>query len=216
MTSPALPIPAAEAPRVEAILDTSLPPEQGCTSIAAALREARLLVGRDPDTGLEPPGNQHRGTWSGALIHLVFLEQIGSCFSPIGAQLPKEPGIAEAARWFGGCAGESPRILEKLRHRFAHDFTLERAERGQPRFVLDDEPGAPLFKKTRGRPWVGLVALADLATTVAVAVGESARRGDLAVHHTGGLNRVEERFRMIVGPPHRVVQPRVLRTRHDA
>src|SRR5690242_9359296 len=66
---------------VIALLDTSGEiTGTGVSCIAAALREARVHVGRDPATGklLQP---EHGLTWSGALVYLIFCEQIGSCFS---------------------------------------------------------------------------------------------------------------------------------------
>lgn len=194
-------VPSDQAHRVLRLLDTSLSPEAGCSCFGAALREARVLVGRDPATGTEPPDNDNAATWAGALLYLIYLEQVGSCFSPAAASVPSDPGIAEAALWFGGYDGEVPKVLKQLRHRFAHDYTLEPAELGKPRFVLSPDEGEPLFRRSRGRPWIGLRALADLAETTQRQVREMAVTGQLAVHHIGGLDRVEDRFAMRIGPP---------------
>ena len=73
------------AGRVTALLDTTNPQPARVSCMAAALREARNLTGRDATSRvLTTPG--HEGTWAGALVYLVFAEQIGACFHPLGAQ----------------------------------------------------------------------------------------------------------------------------------
>ena len=65
------------------------------STIAAAIREARVLTGRDPATGIEPPSNVHRSTWAGALVWFIVLERVRACAR--AGRRPADRG--------GGCAG---------------------------------------------------------------------------------------------------------------
>jgi hypothetical protein len=59
------------------LLDTHSVEESYVSCTTAALRESRQLVGRNRETGRsERPAEV--GTWSGALVYLIFAEQIGS------------------------------------------------------------------------------------------------------------------------------------------
>jgi hypothetical protein len=76
------------------LLDTSRIDEQRVSCMAAALREARQLVGRNQATGRHEK-DMEDVSWSGALVYLIFAEQIGSCFHPIrpGVEPPEKGGL---------------------------------------------------------------------------------------------------------------------------
>ena len=92
-----------------------VPERHSC--VAAALREARGLVGRRPEDG-QLVDSAHGLTWAGALVYLIYCEQIGSCFRPADSQHPrKKKALADALIWFGGFSDEKSRALEELRNR---------------------------------------------------------------------------------------------------
>lgn len=124
------------------------------SSFRAALREARTLTDRDPETGERKKRRRNPPTeWSGALMYLVLLEQIGKVLRPdgrralpkrrAGKKLPKEQYIARTLRYFGEqwVAPKERGVLVALRNGFAHDFGLTNTT--WPRVV--DNPQEPSY-----------------------------------------------------------------------
>lgn len=173
-----------------------VPTRQSC--VAAALREARGLVGRRPEDGrLVDP--KHGLTWAGALVYLIYCEQIGSCFRPAGSERPrKKKALADALIWFGGSSDEESRALEELRNRLAHDYTLRSTHPDGYRFVLTGSASEPVCTEIGTRTWaVGLPALALRVETVFnSSLLLLADEGRLLCHHPGGTVGVESRFFM--------------------
>jgi hypothetical protein len=148
----------------------------------AAVREARSLSARDPDTGM-PDGGSTSTLWAAAIVYLILLEQVGKSLRPLGgrratwkpagARKPRrEPDLEKAIRQFApSAATKSERqVLYALRCAFAHDFGLFNV-RGVPPyrrvFRLDDAPGGPLVSWPRV-PWTGKVMDARLETSTTV------------------------------------------------
>lgn len=127
----------------------------------AAVLEARLATGRDPRSG-KLGAHDTATLWSGTVIYLVLLEQIGKSLRPAGGREFKRPehALEKALRQFGPRTVTLPqrRVLYALRCAFAHEFGLfNRGNRaGQYRrvFRLDDSRTGPLIRWP-GRPWNG-------------------------------------------------------------
>ena len=159
------------------LLDTGVVWQVGdrVSTISAAIREARALTGRNPATGVEPPGNEHRATWAGALVWFIVLEQLGTCFRPSCAD-DRSCGdeIVCALVWFADVDWSVAIELAALRDRFAHDYSLEHPRRSR-RYRLTARTDAPLLKRHNQRPEVSLYQLAETAERTPFAPCEALR-----------------------------------------
>jgi hypothetical protein len=196
--------PPVSADVVMELLDTHSVNESRISCIAAALRESRQLVGRNPASGrLERPNEG--GTWSGALVYLIFAEQMGSCFHPItpGKKTPKQGGLRHGLRWFGGFTKSEAHLLAELRNRLAHDFTLRGEDEDEGTvFTLSGRSVEPVIEKlSDGFVHVGLPALAIRIEQLHLAVLLAADESRLGCHHPGGIDGVVRRFAFSVVRP---------------
>lgn len=150
----------------------------------AAVQEARLLTGRDLKSGLV-----HRPTatlWSGSLVYLILLEQVGESLYPLGARgrLKSTPGhkpswretdVEKAIRQFAPHRTTPAQrgVMFALRCALAHDFglfsqgTSRSGYRYRRVFRLDDDPQGKLVTWP-ARPWSGKVLDATRATATTV------------------------------------------------
>ncbi len=63
------------------LVDTKSADPTHMSCVATALRDVREFVGRRPHDGkLAAP--EHGATWAGALVYMIYCEQIGACFRP--------------------------------------------------------------------------------------------------------------------------------------
>lgn len=178
------------------ITQTEVVDPRRMSCIAAALREARALVGRDPATGMvERKGNEL--TWAGALVYLIYCEQIGTCFRPSShAHKRTAEPLRDALVWFGGFDAHDAKALDALRNRLAHDYTLHGHPDG-PRFALHGSASEPVVDRQGRDTGVGLPALAlRIETTFNLELLTLAADGHLLCHHAGGMAGVDARFRM--------------------
>jgi hypothetical protein len=192
---------------VAKLLDPHLVPGQNPVScIAAALRDARTIVGRDEETGKLVSVKQGVA-WAGALVYLVFCEQIGSCFHLVGQRSPRKEPLRRALVQFGGFVDADAIILVKLRNHLSHDFTIvQHSVDNRPgySFALHGSADEPVVRDLGGIYAIGLPALAlrvetEFMTKLLVALDQ----GNLACHHDGGVDGVLRRFTVgIVGPDH--------------
>jgi hypothetical protein len=198
-------IDAAEVAQVSHLLDAHLLSDEALRScIAAALREARVLVGRDAASGhvIEP---SHGMTWAGALMYLVYCEQIGSCFHLVGEPRSKKEPLRTALKQFGKFADRDAVSLTSLRNRLAHDFTLAvPAKNGRAgySFVLHGSADEPVVGVFKDAVFVGLPAFAHrVETTFQLQLLTALEDGRLGCHHAGGLQGVRRRFYMGIVTP---------------
>lgn len=185
--------------RVMALLDTSTPDPERVSCMAAAIRDARQVVGRNSETGrLDRP--EFGATWAGALTYLIFAEQIGSCFHPIGDDFHKRRRghpLGDALQWFAGFDSDEAGVLSRLRDRLAHDYTLlDRS--GKDTFALHGSAHEPVVRRHGVTTLVGLPALAIRIEHLHLQVLLAADEGWLGCHHKGGIDEVDRRFWMAV------------------
>lgn len=152
---------------VAKLLNPRLVPGQNPVScIAAALREARTIVGRDEASGTLV--NVARGVaWAGALTYLIFCEQIGSCFHLVGQRTPRKGHLRRALAQFGGFVDADAIILVRLRNHLSHNFTIvQQPVNGKPgySFALHGSADEPVVRDMGGVYAVGLPALACACT----------------------------------------------------
>lgn len=183
-----------------ALLDTTTVDPTQVSCIATALREARSLVGRDPSTGrVERP--EHGVTWAGALVYLIYCEQIGSCFHPDGHQHRRRRSheVADALIWFGGFEVAQAELLRELRNRLAHNYTLRPPHPGGPTFALHGGVREPVVRRIDQHVLVGLPALAHRIETVFnLSLMLLVDEHQLACHHRDGFGGVNSRFWMSI------------------
>lgn len=140
------------------------------TGFALALREARSMTGRDPQTGQKLNSSQHL-SWLGNLGYMVLLDQLGTCFCRKGhREKSRFNGFKGALREFTDLEDSHIEVLYALRCCLAHDFSLIAIDRdGRPthHFRLVGGHEWPLATLPN-RPWEGCLALrsSDDATTV--------------------------------------------------
>lgn len=193
-----MPDEVVSAEALVALLDTWTVTPERMSCISAALREARSLVGRRPEDGnLADP---RRGmTWAGALVHLIYCEQVGSCFRPSDSSRPRRGcALQDGLSWFGGFEPYEAEALAELRNRLAHDYTLRSPHPDGSGFALHGSSREPVCAELQGRRWaIGLPALAiRIETTFNTALLLLADEGQLLCHHRGGIQEVEARFFM--------------------
>jgi hypothetical protein len=193
------PLDVQDLPKVRWLLDTHLPPEGDPIScIAAALREARQIVGRDPETS-QIKDRGKGDAWSGAMMYLVFCEQIGRCFHLVGARTPRKEHLRRALAQFGGFQDIDAQNLVTLRNHLAHNFTLvELAEGKKPgySFALHGSADEPVVGRTGDVILVGLPALAiQIERTFLPNFIRALDENRLASHHQGGVDGVIRQYR---------------------
>jgi len=172
---------------VEWLLDLGQPAGDPMSCIAASLREWRALT---------TPG--HEITWTGALAFLIFVEQIGTCFSLGGTAPPNPKGALEAClTQFGRVSKSDAKWVRRFRNRLAHDFTLA-DESERIRLTLDDNPDR-LVRQTNGHARVSLVMIRKTADLVHHEVLRQLRAGTLRCHYPSGVEAVMSRFVMRFG-----------------
>jgi hypothetical protein len=159
-------------------------PSEFVSTFNAALRDARVVCGRDVITGT-PLGSTPIALWAGTLVYFALLDQIGNTLWPIqGRDAKRESSIERALRQF---APESTRrqreALYALRNAFAHEFGLINVNKHRPEytfaFAVDDDVEAPLLlwpprrwdgqirsASAKTRTVVGLYAFGDLCESV--------------------------------------------------
>lgn len=93
------------------------------SSFKALLRDARLATNRDLDSGQKALNADH-GSWLGALAYMALLDQIGSCFRPLGTPKRKEPSILLTLGYFSNLQDDECKAIYALRCSFAHDYSL--------------------------------------------------------------------------------------------
>jgi hypothetical protein len=172
-------------------------PPSYVSTFNAALRDARVVSGRDVDSGIFL-GAKPTSLWAGTLVYLVLLEQIGNTLRPaFGRDAQRESAAERALRQFA--PNTTPRqreVVYALRNAFAHEFGLYNDGRkdGRYRFALtlDDVQHSPLVRWPR-RCWdgnvnhvsrdtqtrVSLPALGDACETVAARIRAHAAAGSL-------------------------------------
>ena len=101
--------------------------ERRYSSLILALRDARLITNRNVDTGLvtfKTRAPLSPANWGGAIIYLIILELIGSCFKPVDDTISETNPIYKALRYFSNLSESEARAIESLRHSFAHSYGL--------------------------------------------------------------------------------------------
>jgi hypothetical protein len=95
--------------------------------LTMAIRDARLISNRDMTTGevtLSILAPLFPNKWPAALLYLILLEQIGTCFKNKNIQAVDGNPIYKALKNFTTLGDNECRAIEALRHSFAHSYSL--------------------------------------------------------------------------------------------
>lgn len=151
-----------------------------------ALREARIITGRNTETGVaiqpEPEGS-YLGRWSGAMVYLSILDQIGKCYKPRETITLNMNPIQKALRYFTTLSPEEIEAIYALRNSLFHDFCLYNRNKThqlrQHSFVVDNHPTNPVVilpsaqwdgnmhtRSVANQTYINLRALGDLIEDV--------------------------------------------------
>lgn len=119
------------------------------STFSTALRDARVVSGRDEETGAEL-NKPVVARFAGVVVYFVLLEQIGKSLRPEGARrrLARETELERAVRQSAPnkASKRERQVLYALRCAFAHEYGL--LNKGRPAgsrtyctvFRLDDDP----------------------------------------------------------------------------
>lgn len=134
-------------------------PSQYVSTFNAALRDARVVCGRDVSTGAFT-GVTPNALWAGTLVYFALLDQVGDTLKPAGGRkIARESSVERALRFFSpGTTRRQRQALYGLRNAFAHEFGLINVNRKRPEythaFAVDDSAGGPLVRWP-SRRWDG-------------------------------------------------------------
>ncbi len=115
-------------PMYDWLFDTSNTPKASWSSVAAAIRDARRVTGRNCESGIfadKLPENTDPGMWLGAIGYMAVIDQLGKIFCCNWAHSDLDKFCDVICR-FGPkrVSSGDARILYKLRCALVHDYSL--------------------------------------------------------------------------------------------
>lgn len=119
------------------------------SSLTKAFREARVISGRDEFTG-QPIILNKLGWWSGAMVYMSILDQIGTCYRPKYSRKKPTKGhlksdFEKALFYFTKLSEQEIIEIYSLRNAFFHDFSLINKSRVHKKFnvfwLFDESEG---------------------------------------------------------------------------
>lgn len=140
--------------------------EKRYSSLILAIRDARYISNRDMSSGhvtLKTEAALSPALWPGAIMYLIILELIGTCFSLKNTQRSTDNAIYRALRLFSDLSESQARAIEALRHSFAHNYGLTNINKKSNgnivksrthHFILTFHPEGTLIKERR-EEWDG-------------------------------------------------------------
>lgn len=194
------------------------PLPQRVSCFVAALRDARHVTGRDAVTG-DVVDEDSTGFWLGVVGYMILLDQIGTCFSPLGAPAQNnQPGFLKALSNFTDLGEDDRQTLYALRCCLAHDYALTNIPK-QGKHKQVRTRAFTLFRSSdpilmnRAKPWggrthplpeqitmVNVRAFAELCEEVVAKLIRAAEHGEIEVALTGGVAELEQRYTFRIGP----------------
>jgi len=184
------------------------------SGFVAALRDARKFTKRNQDDGqklIDDSCGDH-GSWLGAIGYLSLLDQIGTCFKPIGtATINNENSISKALKYFTNIPHLDIDAIYALRNAFAHDYSLyninHKIQSYTHHFSVKQNPVDPLVSLPQtqwdgiianrthaNRTVVNLEALGDTVEQICSTLFQLANNNNLAVTLPGGSDELIQRY----------------------
>ena len=138
------------------------------STLVAGLRDCRINSKRDVNSGVYNPDMEHgnEGSWLSAIGYFTILDQMGSCYKPLGEPEPKTNAIKFVIEKFAfDLVNNSERELNALialRNAFTHDFNLlnipfnpDKKNLQQHKFTVTAEPDKNWIVQLPSRQWDG-------------------------------------------------------------
>lgn len=150
------------------------------STLVAGLRDCRVNTKRDVTTGVYNPDIEHgdEGNWLGAIGYFTILDQMGSCYKPLGEPEPKANAntikyvIEKFAFDLINNDDRELNALIALRNAFTHDFNLlniplnpNMVNLQQHKFTVTAEPQNNWIVKLPFRLWDGNIDGKDFYDT---------------------------------------------------
>ncbi len=185
------------------------------SSLGHALRNIRLITGRNQDTGIALP-HGYLGNWIGAIGYLTILDQIGKCYRPLSKSKitpANMPSIQKALVYFTNLIEDERIAIYALRNAFHHDFSLLNRDEQKKRakyihhFIVDATPTSPLIKipttkwdgkienlNQENHTYVNLQAFGDLVEKIYKTLLELESKNELSLELDGGESELQARY----------------------
>ncbi len=185
------------------------------SGFAAALGDARKATGRDKN-GQKIDSSKH-GCWLGAIGYMALLDQMGTCFKPVGVPVEQGNTIRKALRYFSTLPDNEIDAIYALCCAFAHDFSLYNINTREPslthRFQVGvggsmnvvTLPTTPWDGDYRNRAkdnvtTINLEAFGDLVEGICNQLTRLIQSDDLEVVLAGGTDELLQRYSFFSKP----------------
>lgn len=190
-----------------------------------ALRDARMLSNRNVHTGVvnfEIPTFLGPHSWPSALLYLIILEQIGSCFKPVYMPTIQGYPIYLSLKYFSSLQEKECRALEALRHSFAHSFGLtnvfidKKTQKADPNkthiFTLVSDEKLPMIilpinnwdgnhriKNNNQYTQINIWKLGDFVEEIVKTVKDQYSRNNIDLILKGGIEELKTTYTILIG-----------------
>jgi hypothetical protein len=185
--------------------------------LTAAIREARLMSGRNKSTGLPDPENKfgYLGHWSGAMCYITILDQIGKCYRPkTKKEIMGLQAIERTLSYFTSLTSDEIKAIYALRNAFFHDFSLYNRNsldgKLQHTFTVDNHPtnkvvklplktwdGQMCSRNSENNTYINLKTLGDLVEEIYQKLILLESNNELALELVGGETELTDRYTFI-------------------
>lgn len=183
------------------------------SSLVHALRNIRLITGRNQDTGVATPDG-YLGNWIGAIGYITILDQIGKCYRPKNKEVinpTNTPSIKKALGYFSNLNEDEKVAIYALRNAFHHDFSLLNINIGRPElchhFEVNAHPTNHIVRLPKTRwdgkvssrspenvTYVNLQALGDLVEGIYTELLNLESKGELSLELDGDEIELKARY----------------------
>lgn len=182
------------------------------SSLVHALRNIRLITGRNIDSGVIDSDSNlgYPGNWIGAIGYLTILDQIGKCYRPNSKNkiTDKRSPIKKALAYFTKISDEEANAVYALRNAFHHDFSLLNIYNGNNyHFAVNQHATNPVVilpsiqwdgninnRNICNQTYINLQALGDLVENIYTQLLQLENSNKLVLDLDGGKEELTARY----------------------
>jgi hypothetical protein len=182
------------------------------SSLVAALRNSRLITGRNLDTGIpDSPLIGSLGNWNGAMGYITILDQIGKCYRPSQKEAitTKTSSIEKSLHYFTTLTPAEIKAIYALRNAFFHDYSLLNKDNttNYHRFKVDNHSTNPIVvlpdqvwdgdinnRNSHNETYINLKTLGDLVEAIYEDLLKLERDNNLSLDLPNGENELMARY----------------------